>query len=422
MANNPDTLQNLKGFRDFLGKDARTRNWLAQVFRNVFELYGFEPLETPALEYESLLLGKYGEEANKLIYSFTDRGERKIALRYDQTVPTARVVAQHKEVIALPYMRYQIQPVWRAEKPQKGRYREFNQCDIDIIGTDSSLADALILATTSAVFEKLDLDIKIKINHRKNLTEIIRDAGIPEDKITSVIQTLDKLDKKTSTDVLQELREKEIDSIICQSLLTSLDEATLPDELKKIIDLAVSLGAKKDVFEYSSQLARGLDYYTGMIFEISISGYKAGSVGGGGRYDKLIDELVGQDLPAVGMAFGFDRLIDAMIELKKIPTTFATFPKVLVSVFGDDTSAFSASIMRLLVKNNIHAMIYPHCNKKLEAQIKYAVAKGIAYIVIAGPQEEQNKMVKLKNLLTGNQEDITIPELLERFTTKIAKK
>jgi histidyl-tRNA synthetase len=203
-------LQTLKGFRDFIGIDARRRAWLIAQFRAVFEANGFEPLETPSLEYEELLLGKYGEEANKLIYGFEDRGGRRIALRYDQTVPTARVISQYRNDLIFPYKRYQIQPVWRADKPQKGRYREFTQCDIDVVGATAPVADAQVLATVSQFFTRLNIPFVLKVNDRTQLIESITSAGIATDMIFSVIQTIDKLDKKSSDEVITELREKGI--------------------------------------------------------------------------------------------------------------------------------------------------------------------------------------------------------------------
>ena len=410
-------VQNLKGFRDFLGADARLRNWLISVFRTTFEAYGFAPLETPALEYEDLLLGKYGSEADKLLYAFEDRGGRRVALRYDQTVPTARVVAQHKNTLTFPYKRYQIQPVWRADKPQKGRWREFYQCDIDIIGTKSILADAEILSVVSSVFAALEMPVKIKINDRQALMSLIKSVGIHESNVLSVIQTLDKLDKKSSDEVVTELREKGIDAEICEKLFTSINEAKPPDSIIQIITLAKTLGVSEEIIEFAPALARGLDYYTGMIFEVQIPGYMAGSVGGGGRYDNLLGQLVGMETPAVGMAFGFDRLVDAIIEQKKVPAKEMQTAAVLVTVFNGETADYSASIMRILQKSGIKAEIYSDVGRKFEAQIKYALAKKIPYVVIAGPDEVERKMVKLKKLDDKTQVDLTIPDLVEKLKT-----
>jgi histidyl-tRNA synthetase len=300
--------------------------------------------------------------------------------------------------LVFPYKRYQIQPVWRADKPQKGRFREFNQCDIDIIGSKSYVADAEILSTVAQVFTKLEVDVKIKINDRQALISLISSVGIDESQIKSVIQTLDKLDKKSSDEVIAELREKGIGPEICEKLFEAINLAQPPENLTKIISLAKTLGVSENAIEFSPALARGLDYYTGMIFEIIINGYTGGSVGGGGRYDNLLNSLVGMDAPAVGMAFGFDRLMDALRELGKIPTNISSNTKVLVTIFNPETAEYSASIVRVLNKSGITCELYADSSKKFDAQIKYALAKNIPYIVIAGPDEVERKMVKLKKL------------------------
>jgi histidyl-tRNA synthetase len=407
------TLQTLKGFRDFIGADARKRTWLMGVFREVFEAHGFEPLETPALEYEALLLGKYGDEANKLIYSFEDRGGRRVALRYDQTVPTARVVAQYQHELIFPYKRYQIQPVWRSDKPQRGRYREFTQCDIDIIGAPGAIADAQILTTVSAVFEKLGLDTVLKINDREQLISTIQSAGVAEDQVLSVIQTIDKLDKKPSSEVIAELRDKKLSQETCDILFTALQTAKPPQGLAEIMRTAVSLGVPESQMVFTPTLARGLDYYTGMIMEPVVSGYTAGSVGGGGRYDNLIGSLVGKQMPATGIAFGFDRILEALTQLDKFPASLDAHAQVLMTIFSQDSAMYSASIFRLLQKNHIVAELYSDPHKKLEAQIKYATAKHIPYVVIAGPEEQKGRVVILKNLKTREQITVDFAKLVE---------
>ncbi len=409
-----NTIQTLKGFRDFIGPDVYKRNWLIGVFRSVFERYGFEPLETPALEYESLLLGKYGAEADKLLYAFEDRGGRRVALRYDQTVPTARVIAQYRHQLTMPFKRYQIQPVWRADKPQKGRFREFYQCDIDILGAPSVAADATILAVVASVFDELGVTAHIKINDRAHLIELIHHCGVTEEHtVMSVIQSLDKLDSKAGDVVIAELRAKGLTAEMCDQLFAAIHADQIPENLARIVSLAQNMGVPTDMIKYTPSLARGLDYYTGMIFEIVIPEYSAGSVGGGGRYDKLLQTLVDVDMPAVGMAFGFDRLLDALTELGKIPERAENTQKVLVSVFNDATVDYAAQIVRILQKNHIAAELYPDTHKKLEAQIKYALHKKITYFVIAGPEEMQNKMVVLKNLKDTTQKSLAIPELVD---------
>ena len=404
-------LQTLKGFRDFIGDDAKKRQWLIANIRSVFEKYGYEPLETPALEYESLLLGKYGAEADKLIFGFQDRGDRRVALRYDQTIPTARVVAQYQNQLVFPYKRYQIQPVWRSEKPQKGRYREFFQCDADIIGTTSYIADADLLVCCVEIYKKIGFDsLKIKLNDRSLLINIIESAGIPEDMVFSVIQTIDKLDKKSPEEVLLELKEKNFTDEVSKKLLYSLENAQLPESLKNIIETAVALGVARETFVFTPTLARGLDYYTGMIFEGVLPEYPSGSVVGGGRYDNLLEQLVGVKMPALGFAIGFDRTLEAAEELKKVPL-FEGNCKVLVSIFSPELLKTSLEITCQLRLKGIAADCYMDQNKKLEAQLKYANRKNIPYVIIVGPEELQQKVVKLKNMNTGQQSIEQLDEL-----------
>lgn len=408
--------QTLKGFRDFVGLDARRRAWLAGVFREVCEMQGFEPLETPALEYESLLMGKYGEEANKLIYHFIDRGGRGVAMRYDQTVPTARVVAQYRSTLPTPYKRYQIQPVWRADNPQRGRYREFVQCDIDIIGAPAGLADAQIIATTSALFDRLGIDAQLLVNDRAQLADMVERAGVPVESVLSVIQTIDKLDKKSSTEVVEELRQKNISKDVCDLIFATMRSATPSPALQQIQELAIALGVPKTRIVYTPTLARGLDYYTGMIMEIVIPAYDGGSVGGGGRYDKLIGSLVGIDIPATGMAYGFDRMVEAVTSLDKFPPDLARGARVLVTVFSPDTMLYASSIFKHLQRSGVSCELYPDPTKKIEMQIKYAVARNIPAVVIAGPQEMHDRMVTLKSLDSRLQESLDLVRLVQKLT------
>ncbi len=407
-------MQPLKGFRDFMGPEARKRNWLISRIRAVFERFGFEPLETPTLEYESLLMGKYGAEAEKLIYRFEDNGERRVAMRYDQTVPMARVIATHQNDIAVPYKRYQIQNVWRADKPQKGRYREFLQCDADIIGSSSSISDAEILAVYYAIFQEIGISsLKLKINDRTQLIESIKQGGVPEDKIFSVIQTIDKLDKKSADDVAEELDEKGIAQ--SRELIQSLQQLQPTDQLQTIINAATRLGVPENVFEFTPTLARGLDYYTGMIFEGIVPEYTAGSVGGGGRYDKLIGNLVNIDMPAVGFGLGFDRTLEAAEELGKIPSNIGS-SQVLVTIFDEQLIEKSLQITSLLRNNNINTECYTDFTSKIDKQLKYADRKKIQYVVIIGPEEAENNNAVLKNMQTGEQETISIDQLVSRIS------
>lgn len=410
-------IQTLKGFRDFLGPEAAKRLWLIENIRKVFEKYGYEPLETPTLEYEELLMGKYGTEADKLIYSFEDRGGRRVAMRYDQTIPVARIVSQYQNQLIFPYKRYQIQPVWRADKPQKGRYREFLQCDADIIGTNSLTADAEMLNLYATIYSQIGLpSIKIKINDREVLFNTLKEAGIPDEKTFSVIQTIDKLDKKSKEEVIQELIQKEIPAEIASNLITNLEQVQMPEKLEKIISLAEQMGTKRDVFMFSPTLSRGLDYYTGMIFEGIIPEYEVGSVGGGGRYDNLLKQLVGTDQPAVGFAIGFDRTLEAAEQLGKIPSNLKS-TKVLVTVFSPDQAARSLEVTKELRNNGIASELYLDFEKKLDSQLKYANRKNIPFVVIIGPDEINKNLLKLKTMKTGEQSEISFQDLCKSILT-----
>lgn len=387
----------LKGFRDFLPSSARKRQYVINALKKVFESYGFEPLETPALEYEEILLGKYGDEGDKLMYRFEDNGKRKVALRYDQTVPLARVVAQYQNELTMPFKRYQIQNVWRAENTQKGRFREFLQCDIDTVGTSSPLADAEIIEIAATSLKTLGFkDFKILINDRKNLNNI--------DKKT--ISILDKLTKIGEDKVRAYLKEEGLDN----NILGKIKNLPPTQNIENIINLLEKLKIAKSNIKFSPTLARGLDYYTGLIFEIEIEGYSAGSVCGGGRYDNLIGMFANKQIPAVGFAFGFDRLIEAMEELNIFPTDLAT-TRVLVTIFSPELKQQSLDCSLLLRSAGVLTELYLDETAKLEKQLKYADSKGIPYAVIIGPDEARNNTVTLKNLKTREQKAVNLGQL-----------
>ncbi len=403
-------MQTLKGFRDFIGYDAQKRMWLIEKIRGVFSAFGFEPLETPVLEYASLLLGKYGDEAEKLIYMFEDRGGRKVAMRYDQTVPTARIISQYQNTLIFPYKRYQIQPVWRADKPQKGRYREFFQCDADIIGSTSYIADAEILAVYYAIYEAIGLtSIKIQVNDRQQLIQTVKAAGAEDDNVLSIIQTIDKIKKISVDELLKELASKGISDEKGKNMLEQLSNSKPSDNLQLIMNAATKLGIPDGVLEFEPTLARGLDYYTGLIFEGTVPEYTVGSVGGGGRYDKLINSLVGVDKPAVGFGLGFDRTLEAAEELGKIPQFNES--RVLVTIFSPDQAQNSLELTARLRKAGISATCYPDADQKLEKQIKFALKKGITYLCILGPDEVANNAVKVKNLQKNTQESVPMDKI-----------
>jgi histidyl-tRNA synthetase len=414
-------LQTLKGFRDFLPEEAKKRNYTLGIIRKTFKLFGFEPLETPALEYQEVLLGKYGEEADRLVYTFKDKGGRDVALRYDQTVPSARVLAMYQQKLPMPWRRYQIQNTWRAEKPQKGRFREFTQCDIDIFGTLSPLSDAELLTVGSALLKELGFKkYKIIINDRSILFDVLNKTDIKENMHLSVIQTIDKLDKKTKEEVEKELLDKKLSIKQVHNLFNQIDKEKPTDTLKKVLQYTKDLGLDQSIIEFRPSLARGLDYYNSTIYEFVIEGYKAGSVAGGGRYDNLIKQLSGIDIPATGYSWGFDRLIEAMNQ-------FNLFPKekmvtgVLVTIFNPDFIKESARVVRNLRDNSINAEIFPDESVSLKKQLKYADKKGVKWLIVIGPDEAKKKSIILKNLRNGHQEEVKLEDLVVKLTKLIHK-
>ncbi|KKQ27676.1 MAG: Histidyl-tRNA synthetase [Candidatus Levybacteria bacterium GW2011_GWA1_37_16] len=392
--------QTLKGFRDFLPAEVKKRQYVINTLKKVFESYGFEPLETPALEYEEILLGKYGEEDDKLMYRFEDNGKRRVALRYDQTVPLARVVAQYQNELPMPFKRYQIQNVWRAENTQKGRYRELLQCDIDTVGASSPLADAEIIEVADKSLRMLGFrKYKIKVNDRKIFENIDLES----------IKILDKLEK-----IGPEKVEEELARINSKETLNKIENSKPLETTDAILKMLKNLGINENNYEFSPTLARGLDYYTGTIFEIKIEGYSGGSVGGGGRYDNLIGLFANRQIPAVGFAFGFDRLMEAMEEQNLFPANLNT-TKVLVTVFSPELLDNSIRVCEILSQNNINQELYVDPNAKMEKQLKYADKKQIPYVVIIGPDEAKNNTVTVKNLKTREQKALPFDQFLDLF-------
>ncbi|MBI2074588.1 MAG: histidine--tRNA ligase [Candidatus Levybacteria bacterium] len=400
----------LKGFRDFLPKETKKRQYAIDTLKKVFESYGFEPLETPALEYEEVLLGKYGEEGDKLMYRFVDNGGRRVALRYDQTVPLSRVVAQYsprggagQNELSMPFKRYQIQPVWRAENTQKGRFREFLQCDVDIVGTTSPLSDAEVIAVATNALKTLGFkDYKVLINDRNNFSYFQESMNLSQEQVMAVIRAIDKLKKIGRDGVINELKEKGFSYDQAATVIDSISNIKPTEYILEIMQNLKKMGIKEERIQFYPTLARGLDYYTDLIFEIEIEGYTAGSVCGGGRYDKLIAMFSDKDIPAVGFAFGFDRLIEAMDALKLFPDNLET-TKVLVTIFSKELKEKSIEISSRLRSNNINTEIYLDENAKLEKQLKYADQKGIPYVVVIGPEEAEKNQITLKNMQTREQ-------------------
>lgn len=408
-------VQTLKGFRDFLPADARKRQYVINKLKSVFESFGFEPLETPALEYEEVLLGKYGEEGDKLMYRFEDNGGRKVALRYDQTVPLARVVAQYQNQLPMPFKRYQIQPVWRAENTQKGRFREFLQCDIDTVGTSSLYADAEIISCNIKCLEALGFKkFKVLINDRSIFSQLVTRTAVADEELPKAIRILDKLKKIGREAVIDELSEAGFGTERSTYILQAIESYQPTLSLQTIFLGLEDIKIDKKYFEFSPTLARGLDYYTGMIFEIEIDGYTVGSVAGGGRYDNLIGMFTRQKIPAVGMAFGFDRLVEAMDTLDLFPKDLTT-TKVLVTIFSTGLLNKSIEISSALRSNNINTELWLDTDSKLEKQLKYADQKGIPYVVIIGPEEVKSGKVVLKDLKKRTQETLSLDEAITRI-------
>ncbi len=396
----PRTLQTLRGFRDFLPHQQIKRRFLINIITQVFELFGFDPLETPSLEYAETLLGKYGKEADKLIYTFKDRGDRDVGLRYDQTVPLARVTAQYDALLPKPFKRYQMQPVWRADKPQKGRYREFLQCDGDIVGSDSLLADAELIALASSIIKKIGFPkFTILLNDRNIFNDLLTRGVISSESLKKVLTSLDKLKKIGKEKVLDELIAKGLTTQHATYFIQTIESLPPTPRLQQIMDVLPDFGVDQESFSYTSTLVRGLDYYTSTIFEIEITGYSSGSVCGGGRYDNLIKQLGGNSTPAAGFAIGFDRLLEAA-ENGGLITVSPTNTKILFTVFSKSTQSeiikLAASIRGLGINSEI---VYDSATK-LDKQLKYADRKGIEFVAIIGPDEIEKKSVTLKNLKT----------------------
>lgn len=400
-------VQTLKGFRDFVGPEAKKRQYVQDTLKKVFELYGFEPLETPTLEYEEILMGKYGEEGDKLLYRFEDNGGRRVAMRYDQTVPAARFVAEYQGQLPLPFKRYQMQNVWRAENTQKGRYREFMQCDADIIGVDTAVADAETIAVLVSSYKALGFE---------NITVLVNDRRTFEGLPTAAVTAIDKLKKIGEDGVCNELVKKGVTTSPeeAANLLRFVTQQQPTERLQNIMSLLEKMGVTN--VKFSPTLARGLDYYTGVIFEIESPDYPTGSLAGGGRYNELIGMFANRQIPAVGFAIGFDRTLEAMEALGIFPKSLSTATtKILVTVFSEVLLAKSLEVTTLLRESNINAEVYTGEINKLDKQLKYANNKTIPYVIIIGPEEAEKNVVKLKNLTTGEQSTLPLEKVIQKL-------
>lgn len=445
-----------KGTRDFSPEIMVKRNYIFNIIQQTFSNYAFQPLETPSMENLSTLLGKYGEEGDKLLFRILNSGDflskvddetlknRKISelatqiankgLRYDLTVPFARYVVQHRNEITFPFKRYQIQPVWRADKPQKGRYREFYQCDGDVIGTDSLISEVELIKIIDEVFTALDLDVTIKINNRKILKGIAEYAGAA-DHFMDITMAVDKLDKVGLDKVKDELTDRGVNQDAVDKIETFLkiegDNQELLHYLKKfftnseegmkgveetaeILDYMGGL-ERNNTLEFDPKLARGLDYYTGTIFEVKTNEMEIGSICGGGRYDDLTGVFGLQDVSGVGISFGAERIFDVMEKLDKFPARMLPAAKILFVNFGKEEAKYSLKLLQELRKEGIVAELYPD-KTKMKKQFTYADNKSIPYVAIIGENEMQKNIITLKDMSSGEQKEYTMTELKEILT------
>jgi histidyl-tRNA synthetase len=423
--------------RDFLPADMLKREYVFGVVRDVFHLYGFEPMQTPILELKETLYGKYGEDAEKLIYSSQHPGgKEEVAMRYDLTVPLARVVAQYENEIKLPFKRYQLSPVFRAERPQRGRYREFFQCDADIVGIGGMIADAEIISLMVTVLRRLNFQqFRVKINNRKLLTGMGQYSGVPDSQLSDLYRSVDKFDKIGAEGVQKELTERGLAADAVQrmmSLVTSrksglenLDfvESLMKDipaaadgirELRELVVYLTDVGVPEAFYEFDFTMVRGLGYYTGPIFETIITEPNLGSVTGGGRYDDLIGLFRKDSLPTVGTSLGIERIIDLMDILNLYPAHIGgTVVEVLVAVFNDGTRSESTRLAAELRAAGVKTELYMQ-DKGLGKQFDYANKKGIPLVAVIGPDEIAQGAVKLKRLSDGAEMSAGRSEVVER--------
>jgi histidyl-tRNA synthetase len=422
--------QNARGTRDLLPAQMHARLHVIGLVRDVFARYGFEPLETPAFERLDTLMGKYGDEGEKLIFRILERGEggregkADLALRYDLTVPLARVIAQHS-ALAMPFKRYQVQPVWRADRPQRGRFREFYQCDADIVGVDSRVADAECLAVASDGLSRLGFEnFTVKLNHRALLRAIVATAGAA-DREGEVLVAIDKLDKIGVDGVSAELVRRgfgeEVVARLWEVLAAPADldavAAAVGEagrqpaaELREILDHAASLGARNIAFD--ATLARGLGYYTGAVFEAVIHDGGVGSVGGGGRYDGLVGMFSGRQVPAVGVSLGLERLLVVMEERGMLPG-IGTRTRALVTRFSAEHDGDSLRLAAELRAAGLDVEAWLGAPGKLGKQFQYADSRGIPFAIVLGPEELAEGVVAMKNLGTGEQVRVPRAALVE---------
>lgn len=445
-----------KGTRDFTPAEMARRNYIFDTIRSVFHLYGFQPIETPAMENLSTLMGKYGEEGDKLLFKILNSGDftknidprmveegdyNKLAsricekgLRYDLTVPFARFVVMHRNELSFPFKRYQIQPVWRADRPQKGRYREFYQCDADVVGSDSLINEIELLQLVDEVFSRLGVNIIIKLNNRKVLAGIAELVGAP-DKIVDITVAIDKIEKIGLEKVQLELSErglseesvKKITPLL--SLTGTTDERLYKlgnllsgseigmkgiEELQEVISGTQALGLRAQL-DLDVSLARGLNYYTGTIIEVKAKDVEIGSITGGGRYDNLTQVFGLGGMSGVGISFGADRIYDVLNVLDLYPKTIKSSVKVMFCNFGKNEAAKSLSLIKKLREKNISAELYPETTK-MKKQMSYADSLAVPFVAMIGETELENDTVTLKNMESGEQTQLSVTDLIETLS------
>lgn len=447
------------GTRDFGPATMAKRQFILEHIRKVFQTYGFQPLETPAMENLSTLTGKYGEEGDQLLFKILNSGDflksvdqqkpleskrlsleiAEKGLRYDLTVPFARYVVMNRSDISFPFKRYQIQPVWRADRPQRGRYREFYQCDADVVGTDSLLCEAEIILMIKEVFKNLSIkDYTIKVNHRGVLSGIAETIGAKE-KETALFVAIDKLDKIGEEKVKDELRSKGFSEQSLTSLfevlnvkgsttnklalLTSKFDASEQGkkglrDLQEVLNYLAYYGETDQHVEFDVALARGLSYYTGCIFEVKINNVSIGSVSGGGRYDNLTKAFGDKtNLSGVGFSFGVDRLFDAMEELAIFPEEAQQSSKVLICHFDEASLVYGLGALAKLRAAGISSEIYPE-HAKIKKQLDFGNKKKVAYVMVIGSDELASGQLTIKNMATGDQEKLTLDQIIARLEVK----
>ena len=394
-------LQTLKGFRDFLPEEMIARQWLLDLVRSVFESWGYDPLETPTLESLDLFAGQIGED-EKLFFSFKDQGGRQVALRYDQTVPLCRVAAQYGQQLPMPFRRYQIQSAFRAEKPQKGRYREFLQCDADILGETSPIADAETIAVGLDVYRKAGFEqVVAKINDRALLKDLPYEAVV----------AIDKLAKIGEEGVLKEMEQKGIELVKARAYLKTVRNLKPNERLEIILSYLKKTGFDEDWFEFDPTIARSFAYSDGPIWEIKVPGFSAGSVLGGERYDGLTKAISGVDIAGTGFGLGFDRTLEAAQQFDLVPKRLTT-TKALLVLMTDVYVDNALELADKLRQNAINVEIFPSFKVKLGKQFKYADKKGIGYVLVLGEEEIKQNKVTLRDMKEGEQTMLNIVELI----------